>query len=57
MNVDNANMLLNSTRIDLGLPNITEYIWMYDKGTVTLDGDFTVDELKKLISFMESIED
>lgn len=57
MNVNEANTLLNESRTELGLPSTTEYIWFCDKEDVTLDGTFTLGELKKLISFMESIED
>lgn len=57
MNVDEANILLNEARTELGFPSITEYIWLDNNETVTLDGGFTVDELKKLISFMGLIED
>lgn len=59
MNVQEANAILDAqeSRISLGLPSVTEYMWLFDKENVTLDGNFTLDELKKLISFMGSIED
>jgi hypothetical protein len=59
MKLEEASTILDAqeSRISLGLPSVTEHIWFYNSECVNLDGAFTIDELKKLISFMESIED